>query len=65
MTAPASIHPRSVDDLLPAARALVDEQGGVPSRNEVMRRFRIGAPKAGELLAADTLAKCINAGGVR
>lgn len=54
MTAPAvngTRYPQPVDELLPAARRLADERGVLPSRNELMRRFRIGAPKAGELLA--------------
>ena len=53
MTAPAvngTRYPQPVDELLPAARQLADERGRPPSRNELMRRFRIGAPKAGELL---------------
>ncbi|WFE44260.1 DUF2637 domain-containing protein [Verrucosispora sp. WMMD1129] len=52
MTAPASAHPRSVDDLLPAARALADEQGSVPSRNAIMQRLKVGAPKATALRSA-------------
>lgn len=51
MTAPASIHPRTVDDLLPAARELRDRLGEIPSRNRLMRDFRVGAPKADELRA--------------
>lgn len=53
MTAPTvngTRYPQPAAALLPAARQLVDEHGGPPSRNELMRRFRIGAPKAGELL---------------
>lgn len=52
MTAPAvngTRYPQPVDELLPAARQLADELGKVPSRNELMTRFRIGAPKAKEL----------------
>ncbi|MDG4792435.1 ABC transporter permease [Micromonospora sp. WMMD1082] len=44
-------YPQPVDELLPAARKLVDELGAVPSRNRLMREYRIGAPKAVELLA--------------
>ncbi|MFI6329843.1 DUF2637 domain-containing protein [Micromonospora chersina] len=53
MTAPTingTRYPQPVDALLPAARRLVDELGEVPSRNRLMREYRIGAPKAGELL---------------
>ncbi|MFG1839122.1 ABC transporter permease [Micromonospora sp. NPDC049175] len=52
MTAPAANgtkYPQPVDELLPAAREIAKELGEVPARNELMRRFRIGAPKAGEL----------------
>ncbi|MFF0655212.1 hypothetical protein [Micromonospora tulbaghiae] len=54
MTAPTingTRYPQPVDALVPAARALADELGAVPSRNQLMRQFRIGAPKAAELLA--------------
>ncbi|NES28941.1 ABC transporter permease [Micromonospora terminaliae] len=53
MTAPTingTRYPQPVDALLPAARKLVDELGEVPSRNRLMREYRIGAPKADELL---------------
>lgn len=52
MTAPAIDgvrYPPPVDALLPQARALVDELGEVPSRNRLMREYKIGAPKADEL----------------
>ncbi|MFY1582884.1 DUF2637 domain-containing protein [Micromonospora sp. WMMD734] len=49
MTAPASIHPRTIDDLYPGALALTDQLGEVPSRNRLMKEFRIGVPKATEL----------------
>ncbi|PGH46014.1 hypothetical protein COO58_17545 [Micromonospora sp. WMMA1996] len=49
MTAPASAHPRAVDDLYPGALALADQLGEVPSRNRLMKEFRIGVPKATEL----------------
>lgn len=42
-------YPQPVEELLPAARQLVDELGEVPSRNRLMREYRIGAPKADEL----------------
>lgn len=52
MTAPTingTKYPQPVDELLPAARKLADELGEVPSRNRLMKDFRIGAPKAQEL----------------
>ncbi|MGW3854746.1 ABC transporter permease [Micromonospora arida] len=52
MTAPAvngTKYPQPVAALLPEARKILKEQGEVPARNELMRRFRIGAPKAQEL----------------
>ncbi|GIM87951.1 DUF2637 domain-containing protein [Salinispora arenicola] len=51
MTALASAHPRTVADLLPGAVALADQLGEVPSRNRLMREFKIGAPKADALRA--------------
>ncbi|MEV4721723.1 ABC transporter permease [Micromonospora noduli] len=55
MTAPTingTRYPQPIEDLLPAARDLDLPDGEVfPSRNRLMREFRIGAPKAGELLA--------------
>ncbi|WBC17735.1 ABC transporter permease [Micromonospora sp. WMMA1998] len=55
MTAPTingTRYPQPIEDLLPAARALPLPDGeAFPSRNRLMREFRIGAPKAGELLA--------------
>lgn len=55
MTAPASIYPRTVDDLLPLARELAAKLGELPSRNRLMAEYRIGAPKAGELRDALSL----------
>ncbi|WP_019901594.1 DUF2637 domain-containing protein [Salinispora arenicola] len=49
MTAPASVHPRTIDDLYPGALALTDQLGEVPSRNRLMKEFKIGVPKATEL----------------
>ncbi|WP_330438837.1 DUF2637 domain-containing protein [Micromonospora sp. NBC_00821] len=49
MTAPASAHPRTIDDLYPGALALTDQLGEVPSRNRLMKEFKIGVPKATEL----------------
>lgn len=54
MTAPTingTRYPQPVDALLPAARKLAEQLGEVPSRNRLMREFRIGAPKADELRA--------------
>ncbi|MEU9740932.1 ABC transporter permease [Micromonospora chersina] len=50
MTAPAPV--RSLDELLPAARNLVEEVGGIPSRNRIMADLRVGAPKATALREA-------------
>ncbi|MFI7305515.1 ABC transporter permease [Micromonospora aurantiaca] len=44
-TAP-SAYPRAVADLLPAVRDLADRLGEIPSRNRIMREFKVGAPKA-------------------
>lgn len=49
MTAPASVHPRTINDLYPGALALADQLGEVPSRNRLMKEFKIGVPKATEL----------------
>ncbi|AEB44213.1 DUF2637 domain-containing protein [Micromonospora maris] len=52
MTAPTmSIYPRSVDELMPEALALVDRLGAVPSRNRIKTELRVGAPKADAILA--------------
>jgi hypothetical protein len=52
MTTARSAYPKPVEDLVPAARALADELGTVPSRNQLKTRLRIGAPKANALLDA-------------
>jgi len=49
VTAPTSIHPRAIADLLPNALALAESAGQIPSRNRLMREYKIGAPKAEEL----------------
>ncbi|MEV4847873.1 ABC transporter permease [Micromonospora matsumotoense] len=52
MTAPTingTKYPQSVEDLLDPGRQLFVRLGGPPSRNRLMREFRIGAPKADEL----------------
>ncbi|WP_349880835.1 ABC transporter permease [Micromonospora sp. HUAS YX12] len=41
-----SAYPRAVADLLPNVRDLADRLGEIPSRNQIMREFRVGAPKA-------------------
>ncbi|MER7894356.1 ABC transporter permease [Micromonospora sp. NPDC094482] len=54
MTAPTingTKYPQPVEALLPAARTLARELGDLPSRNRLMREYRIGAPKADELLS--------------
>ncbi|TDW76419.1 ABC transporter permease [Kribbella pratensis] len=47
-------YPVPVEDLIPAARKLADELGSVPSRNRIMKEFRIGADKARSVLDALT-----------
>ncbi|MEV4758946.1 ABC transporter permease [Micromonospora sp. NPDC049559] len=46
MTTPTSVYPRPIEDLMPAARALADRLGKVPSRNLLMRELKVGSPKA-------------------
>jgi hypothetical protein len=53
MTAPTSAYPRTIQDLLPLARefaAELAESGESVSRNKLMDRFDIGAPKASDLI---------------
>ncbi|GIF66745.1 ABC transporter permease [Asanoa ishikariensis] len=50
MTAPASAYPRSAESLLPDAKALTARLGATPTRNQLMKEFRIGAPKATALI---------------
>lgn len=45
-----SAYPASVEDLLPRARELAEHLGRVPSRNQVMKEFKIGAPKAAAVI---------------
>ncbi|WP_326549927.1 ABC transporter permease [Micromonospora sp. NBC_01813] len=52
MTAPPSVYPKAIEDLMSAALNLTDELGEVPSRNRLMKEFRIGGPKARVLLDA-------------
>ncbi|MFI6229063.1 ABC transporter permease [Micromonospora echinospora] len=54
MTAPTingTTYPQPVNDLLPAARKLTQELDGLPSRNRLMKEFRIGPKKANDLLS--------------
>jgi hypothetical protein len=49
MTAPTltrSAYPAAVEALIPQARDLADQIGEIPSRNRLMKEFRVGAPKA-------------------
>jgi hypothetical protein len=52
-TAP-SAYPSALDELLPQARALAESIGETPSRNALMKHFRIGAKKANAILDALT-----------
>jgi hypothetical protein len=49
-----SAYPPPIEALMPKARALAVDLGDLPSRNRLMREFRIGAPKADALRAALT-----------
>ncbi|MFG1871883.1 ABC transporter permease [Micromonospora arborensis] len=49
-------YPRPVADLVPGALALADQLGEIPSRNRLMREFKIGAPKA-DAIRAELAAK--------
>lgn len=60
-----SAYPRSVEELLPLAQGWADELGDIPTRNQLMQRFRIGAPKAKEIneaLIQDQAARMLDAG---
>jgi hypothetical protein len=49
MTAPTltpSAYPAAVETLIPLARDLAEQIGEIPSRNRLMKEFRVGAPKA-------------------
>ena len=51
-----SAYPAAVEALLPQARQLADQLGDMPSRNRLMKEFKVGAPKAQarrEALAVD------------
>ncbi|TDD91957.1 ABC transporter permease [Saccharopolyspora karakumensis] len=67
MTAAKSAYPVPVEELLPQARQLVMQLGRTPSRNQLMAEFRIGAPKAREILdrlAEEHPAKAPNPAGL-
>jgi hypothetical protein len=49
-----STYPVPVEDLIPAARKLAADLGSTPSRNRIMKEFRIGADKARTILDALT-----------
>lgn len=46
-----SAHPRPVGTLVALAKDLTETLGGIPSRNRLMREFKIGAPKADAIRA--------------
>jgi hypothetical protein len=50
----ASAYPAPIEALMPQARTLADQTGDVPSRNALMKEFRIGAPKANAIREALT-----------
>lgn len=55
MTAPTtarSAYPRAVEDLIPHARDLAAQLGELPSRNKLMKTFRVGSDKANALILA-------------
>ena len=56
VTATRSAYPTSVDELIPHARDLAADLGELPSRNKLMKTFRVGAPKANALIEALTAA---------
>lgn len=53
-TTTPSAYPKSVDELIPHARDLAAQLGEIPSRNLLMKTFKVGGPKAKALLAALT-----------
>jgi hypothetical protein len=58
MTAPTltrSSYPAAVEALIPQARDLAAQIGEIPSRNRLMKEFRVGAPKALALREALTI----------
>ncbi len=51
-TTVASAYPPAIESLLPQARAIAEDLGGVPSRNKLMKDLKVGAPKATALREA-------------
>jgi hypothetical protein len=49
---PRRAHRTPVEELIPQAQELAQRLGGLPTRNRLKTELRIGAPKAGALLAA-------------
>jgi hypothetical protein len=47
-----SAYPPAIGELLPNVRDLADRLGEIPSRNRIMREFKVGAPKAQALRVA-------------
>ncbi|MEV6305862.1 ABC transporter permease [Actinoplanes sp. NPDC051861] len=54
VTNPDRVYPAAVEDLIPHARELAAQLGRLPSRNQLKRTLRVGAPKARALLEAIT-----------
>ncbi|MDG4768517.1 DUF2637 domain-containing protein [Solwaraspora sp. WMMD406] len=50
MTAPPSVYPPAVSDLMPAARDLTARLGTLPSQNRIKTELRVGHRKAGVIL---------------
>lgn len=46
MSINGSVYPPSVEDLVPRVAALAERLGQIPSRNQIMKEFRVGSPKA-------------------
>src|SRR3954454_4891891 len=49
-----SAYPAAVEALIPPARKLAEQLGEVPSRNRLMKEFKVGAPKGIDLREAMT-----------
>lgn len=52
-----SAYPAAVEALIPKARELAEQLGEIPSRNRLMKEFKVGAPKAIALREALTKAE--------
>lgn len=46
MSINGSVYPPAVEDLVPRVAALAQEIGEIPSRNRIMKEFKVGSPKA-------------------